>query len=144
MNNRLYIVEGLPCSGKSTTSAYIAELLKKNAAVHYYDEGSGNHPADYEFHAFLPERTAEGFSAENAEIIKSCYNSRLGGYIVPLADFQGALFNHLLKFKIYDFLPWQLEMPVMLEKWREFSENYDREAVYVFNCVFYRIPCAKQ
>ena len=27
MKNRLYIIEGLPCSGKSTTSAFIAEIL---------------------------------------------------------------------------------------------------------------------
>ncbi len=140
MNNRLYIVEGLPCSGKSTTSSYISELLKKNAVVHFYDEGSGNHPADYEFHAFIPERAAEGFSTEDIALIKHCYNSRLGGYIVPLADFQGELFNRLLKYKIYDFLPWQLEMSVMLEKWLNFSENCDKEAVYVFNCVFLQNP----
>ena len=28
MKHRLYIIEGLPCSGKSTTSTFIAELLK--------------------------------------------------------------------------------------------------------------------
>lgn len=29
MKNKLFLIEGLPCSGKSTTSKYIAELLKK-------------------------------------------------------------------------------------------------------------------
>jgi thymidylate kinase len=29
MNHRLYIIEGLPCSGKSTASAFVAELLKQ-------------------------------------------------------------------------------------------------------------------
>ena len=55
MANRLYIIEGLPCSGKSTTSAFVAEILKQKHNVCYVDEGSGNHPADYEFHAFLDE-----------------------------------------------------------------------------------------
>jgi tRNA uridine 5-carbamoylmethylation protein Kti12 len=30
MNHQLYIVEGLPCSGKSETSKYIADILKSN------------------------------------------------------------------------------------------------------------------
>ena len=40
---RLIIVEGLPCSGKSTTARYIAEKL----GYIYVDEGTCNHPADY-------------------------------------------------------------------------------------------------
>ena len=54
MNHRLYIIEGLPCSGKSTTSAFVAELLKAHGKVCYVDEGTGEHPADYEFHALAP------------------------------------------------------------------------------------------
>ena len=54
MHHRLYIIEGLPCSGKSTTSAYVAELLEQQGNVCYVDEGSGDHPADYEFHALAP------------------------------------------------------------------------------------------
>ena len=53
---KLYIVEGLPFSGKSTTSRHIAEALRRRGhPVACWDEGSGNHPADYEFHAFLTE-----------------------------------------------------------------------------------------
>ena len=43
----LIIVEGLPCSGKSTTSKYIADRFNAK----YYDENSGIHPADYEFNS---------------------------------------------------------------------------------------------
>ena len=35
--NRLIIVEGLPCSGKSTVSRYIADRCGER----FYDEGSG-------------------------------------------------------------------------------------------------------
>ena len=46
---RLYIVEGLPCSGKSTTSKHIADLLEKSGKKEcFFDEGSRDHPADYE------------------------------------------------------------------------------------------------
>lgn len=55
--NRLIIVEGLPCSGKSTTSKYIADRI----GALFYDEGSGNHPADYEFHSFIENREISNF-----------------------------------------------------------------------------------
>ena len=55
MRHRLYIVEGLPCSGKSSVSRFIAEALAEEGKVCFVDEGTGNHPADYEFHALSPE-----------------------------------------------------------------------------------------
>ena len=67
MKNRLYIIEGLPCSGKSTTSAFIAEILKEKYNVCYVDEGSGNHPADYEFHSFISENEMLNFSRGKIE-----------------------------------------------------------------------------
>ena len=63
--NRLIIVEGLPCSGKSTTSKYIADRI---GAV-FYDEGSGDHPTDYEFHAFIENREINSFSPEEQLLI---------------------------------------------------------------------------
>lgn len=67
---KLYIVEGLPCSGKSTTSAFIAEELKKKCNVCYVDEGTGNHPADYEFHAFLNNAALQKFNEAEQSSIK--------------------------------------------------------------------------
>ena len=53
---KLYIVEGLPCSGKSTTAKYIADFLEKSGKkVCFFDEGSGQHPADYEYHAYITQ-----------------------------------------------------------------------------------------
>ena len=44
---RLFIVEGLPCSGKSTTAKYMAERLSAmGRRVLCVDEGTGEHPAD--------------------------------------------------------------------------------------------------
>lgn len=138
---RLYIIEGLPCSGKSATSAYVAELLKERAAVRYVDEGSGNHPADYEFHAYLSESTLSAeLSPEEQAMIRRCSEQTSDGFAVPLSHFQGELSDRLLRHKIYDFLPWETEKPVMLEKWRSFVENSDAETVYVFNCVLLQNP----
>ncbi|MBE6880131.1 MAG: hypothetical protein E7490_04755 [Ruminococcaceae bacterium] len=138
--NRLYIIEGLPCSGKSTTSAFVADILKENNKVCYVDEGSGNHPADYEFHAFLTDDDLSEFSDSVQAEILSVSEKTKRGYIAPLSEFQGELFDKLLKFKIYDFLPFETEKPVMLDKWHEFVENCNKDTVYVFNCVLLQNP----
>lgn len=123
MNHRLYIIEGLPCSGKSTTSAFVAELLKQQGIVCFVDEGTGEHPADYEFHALAPA----GMLSEETQI-------------VSLKDYSGELFDRLLQYKIYDFLPWETEMPLMLEKWRQFVREAKDDTIYVFNCVLLQNP----
>ena len=123
MKTRLFIIEGLPCSGKSTTSAFIASYLQKNTKVCFVDEGTGNHPADYEFHALAPV----GLLSDKEEI-------------VALSDFSGEIFDKLLQYKIYDFLPWKKEMPLMLEKWRNFVSTCNKDTIYVFNCVFLQNP----
>ena len=123
MNHRLYIIEGLPCSGKSTTSAFVAELLKAHGKVCYVDEGTGNHPADYEFHALAPA----GMLSEKAQI-------------VSLKDYSSEVFDQLLQYKIYDFLPWETEKPLMLDKWRQLVRDAQEDTVYVFNCVLLQNP----
>lgn len=123
MKHRLFLIEGLPCSGKSTTSDFVASCLSKYAPVSLVDEGTRNHPADYEFHALAPA----GLISDREQI-------------VALSDFSGEMFEKLLQFKIYDFLPWEKEMPLMLEKWRQFTASCDAETVHVFNCVFLQNP----
>ncbi|MBP3656561.1 MAG: hypothetical protein J6K32_07695 [Clostridia bacterium] len=123
MKNQLFIVEGLPCSGKSSTSAFAASLLEGRGDVRFVDEGTGDHPADYEFHALAPA----GLVSDRAEI-------------VPLSRFTGRLLEQLLPYKIYDGLPWEAERPVMLDKWRQFVRACPGSAVYVFNCVLLQNP----
>ena len=108
---KLIIVEGLPCSGKSSTAKYIAEKL----GYSFVDEGTGSHPADYEFHAFLTENDLMTFAPDERGKILSLSERRSGGYIVRLGDFTGKLFEKLLQYKIYDSLPWETEKPVMLD-----------------------------
>ena len=137
---KLYIVEGLPCSGKSTASAFIAEELMNKYNVCYVDEGTGNHPADYEFHAFLSNEDLQNFNKADQADIKLEAEKICDGYIVPISTFCGNLFNKLLQYKIYDFLSWEVEYPVMLDKWRSFVNSAHRETAFVFNCVFLQNP----
>ena len=134
--NRLIIVEGLPCSGKSTTSKYIADSI----GAKFYDEGSGNHPADYEFHSFIKIKELCSFSPEEQVLIKQNAVSKADGYIISLSLFSGELFDKLLQHKIYDFLPWETESPIMLDKWKEFISAVKPNERYVFNCVLLQNP----
>lgn len=139
---KLFIVEGLPCSGKSTTSKYIAEqLLKYGKNVVYIDEETGNHPADYEFHAFVKECELIQFSSELQSKIVDVAEHRLDGYIIPLSNFSGDDLECLINYKIYDFLPWEIEMPLMLDKWNNFvKEAMNDDKIYVFNCILLQNP----
>lgn len=115
--SQLYIVEGLPCSGKSSTARFVADTLKKmGKRVCFVDEGTLNHPADYEFHAFVD------------------------GNIIPLNTIPPDALHTYLPSKIYDGLPWHIEAPLMLDKWRQFVREADADTVYVFNCVLLQNP----
>lgn len=134
---KLIITEGLPCSGKSTTAKYIADTLD----MKFIDEGSGDHPADHEFHAFLSKEQLSELRADEKAAVALCSEQKNGGFIVPLERFSGELFDKLLHYKIYDFLPWETERPLMLDKWQEFTEKAKKSAKgYVFNCVFLQNP----
>ena len=70
---RLYIVEGLPCSGKSTTAKYIADLFGKSGEkVCFFDEGSRKHPADYEYYAYITYEQFKGLEETTQVKIKKC------------------------------------------------------------------------
>lgn len=135
-NHRLILVEGLPCSGKSTTAKYVAGQLN----MQFFDEGSGEHPADYAYHAFVQSSELCNFSGREQEHIRSHSAPGPGGLIIPLSPFSGELLEKLLPYKIYDFLPWEIERPVMLDKWREFVDSATPADGYVFNCVFLQNP----
>ena len=137
---RLYIVEGLPCSGKSTTAAYAARLLEsRGKAVTVIDEGTGEHPADYEFHAFFNSAFTDCPMSLRSEA-KKWAESVPDGWVVPLCHFQEAQLPKLLPHKIYDGLSWLREKPVMLEKWRQFAKSAEENRVYLFNCVLLQNP----
>ena len=123
MKHRLFIVEGLPCSGKSTISSYMASILGRTEKVCFVDEGTGNHPADYEYHALAPAGVVSSSSG-----------------IVSLSQYSGEILNQLFQYKIYDALPWETEMPLMLDKWRRFVQGTDADTIYIFNCVLLQNP----
>lgn len=141
MKHKLFLIEGLPCSGKSTTSQYIAELLKKQEDnVVWIDEGTGAHPADYEFQSYISENTYTKLDLNEKEKIKKVAHRKHSGYIVELNQLEGDLFDKMLQHKIYDFLTWDVEKELMLNKWKEFVDHAESNTIYVFNCCFLQNP----
>lgn len=136
VKNRLFIVEGVPCTGKSTTAEFLEDLLSKlGEKVVYYPEGSGNNPVDYEFHAFITNEELSEFSKVDKNILLKNSKEKLNGYVISLANIMGDLFDKVIRYKIYDMLPWEKEYPVMLEKWQEFSEiASENNNIYVLDC----------
>lgn len=132
---KLFIIEGLPCTGKSTAAKFVSEMT----GGIFVDEGSGKHPADYEFDAFITLDALNGFTEAEKEILLSCSEKHGSGLLVPLEKLSGELFEKAIKYKIYDFLDWETERGIMLDKWREFVSGYG-ERTYVFNCVFLQNP----
>ncbi len=137
----LYLIEGLPCSGKSTTARYVADCLAKagQRAV-YVDEGSGNHPADYELHAYVGRGALASLPERLGERVREQGVAKGDGWLVALSRFSGRELDLLLPFKIYDGLPWEQEMPLMLDKWESFVQKAEKGVGYVFNSVLLQNP----
>lgn len=142
MKNKLFIVEGVPCTGKTSTAEYISKLINENGhKALYFPEGAENHPADYEFHAFIGNEDFKKFSEDEQVALLKSADIMKNGYAISLAGIAGELFDEVIKFKIYDMLEWDKEYPVMLEKWQDFSkEAMDNDSVYVFDCCFLQNP----
>lgn len=142
MKNKLFIIEGLPCTGKSTTSRFVADiLLKEGHTVSYYDEGTLEHPADYEFHAFITSNDLQILSSEEMQHVKNIGVKKNSGLLISLSKVNGELFDKIIPFKIYDCLPWQIEKSIMLNHWAEFAKQvYAEDSIYVFNCCFLQNP----
>lgn len=141
MKHKLFLVEGLPCSGKSTISKYIAQLLKKQGNnVIWIDEGTGNHPADYEFQSYLSEELYRKLREDDKRKIMDASIRRCNGYIVELGQLEGKLLEYMMQFKIYDALAWDIEKEIMLDKWKMFVNQAKPNTIYVFNCCFMQNP----
>ena len=142
MKNKLFIIEGLPCTGKSTISKLVADfLLKQGHAVSYYNEGTLEHPADYEFHAFMTSNDLKILSDDELQEVKNIGVKENSDLVIPLSKIKGELFNKIIPYKIYDCLPWEREKTAMLNHWEEFAKlAYTEDRIYVFNCCFLQNP----
>lgn len=98
MKSRLFIVEGVPCTGKTSTSEFISNILKKlGETVLNFQEGTSDHPADYNFHAYVTNEELDRFSDSEKEILLTDSSKINNGYVTSLSNIKGDLFNVKIK-----------------------------------------------
>lgn len=137
---RLYIFEGVPGSGKTSTAKWLAGRLGESAKL--FLEGDPNHPADYERVACLTEE-------QITQIEKKFPSVREKGeqkgerYFIPYAclyEENKPLFEQLTAYDVYE-LPVEAYMEVALNRWKEFvQEALDRNQVYILECCYLQNP----
>ncbi|MDP5272946.1 hypothetical protein [Chengkuizengella axinellae] len=150
MKTKLIMLEGIPGSGKTTTSQYISELLSEKELYNdLYIEGNINHPADFEGIACLTEnqyREILSKYTEFADIIESISDKGVNNniYEITYMKYKDVIPNSLLRaLEQYDVyhLPNELYCQLLLERWESFSDNAKKESkITIFDCAFLQNP----
>lgn len=142
-NSKLYIVEGIPGSGKTTTATWLAEKLNEQGKnAHLFLEGDPKHPADYESVACLNENQISEIE-KNYPLIRTYAVHKDKWFFIPYTSFSESnpdLHNALQKFDVYE-LSVADYCEVTLMRWQEFAELAEAEdKVYVLECCFLQNP----
>ena len=139
MNRKLILVEGLPGSGKTTTSKLVHQILfKKGFEPKLFVEGDLNHPADFESVACLSEIEYSEIKHQlpDESLVRKEGNDYLISY-GKLKEIPNELLEFLSKRDIYE-LPFERNQELIVNNWRKFAESAD--GVFVFECCFIQNP----
>lgn len=148
MKAKLYLMEGLPGSGKTTTAEALTRLLQKeqiNTRLHI--EGDLNHPADYESVAYLTMDEWIDFQRKYASLDVLRFSEVFNSYVLvsyrqwqSKQDVPEAVLAFLQARDIYE-LPFELYQSMIFKKWEAFvAQALTTDTTYVFECCFLQNP----
>lgn len=143
INSKLYIVEGIPGSGKTTTATWLTKVLSEQGKdTHLFLEGNPEHPADYESVACLNENQLY-IMEKDFPFIRNFAEHKEKWFFIPYASLSESnpdLHKALQKFDVYE-LSVEDFCEVTLLRWQEFAELAEAEdKVYVLECCFLQNP----
>jgi hypothetical protein len=137
---KLYIFEGVPGSGKTSSAKWLASRLGDKAKL--FLEGDPQHPADYESVACLTEEQVKDFEREYPSIREMLIGKGERYFIsyMGLYEEDKELFDRVKAFDVYE-LPVEDYLEVALERWKEFVQQaWSKDDVYILECCYLQNP----
>lgn len=141
--HRLYLVEGIPGSGKTTMSRLLYEALRdEGVKVEHFNEGD-SHPADLSWQSILKEQEYETLLSKYPEYEKKLKNTTVledglafTAYTSLDINRNTELYKYLEGHEIYS-IDADLETfkQAHLTRWKKFVSHADSDTVYIFECV---------
>ncbi len=128
--------------GKSEAAEYILDCLNRcGEKAEWYEENDCEHPADYTFHAYIRSDQLKKLDQEERMQLYNEGMEVLSGLVIPLTKISVSLFEKILPYKIYDRLDWEMEKPVMLDRWLQFSQMARAiNQIFIFEGAFFQNP----
>ncbi|WP_058703538.1 hypothetical protein [Exiguobacterium indicum] len=148
MSTKIYLIEGLPGSGKTTTAEALTRLLQEQQTdTHLHIEGDLNHPADYESIAYLTLSEWTDFQSKYASLDVLRFAEMFNDYVLvsyrqwqSKQDVPEAALTFLQARDIYE-LPFELYQSLIFKKWEAFvTQALTTDTTYVFECCFLQNP----
>lgn len=141
--NKLVLFEGIPGSGKTTTSKlYYELLLEKGCKVKHFSEGD-LHPVDLSWQSVLSIKEyndlLRGFSEFKDVLCSNTAiedNYAITAYTKLNISRESELYKYLDSHEVYNTsADLKAFKSVHLSRWKKFIETIDENTIYIFECV---------
>jgi len=136
-------IEGLPGSGKTTFAQKINEILvKKGYKTKLFNEGD-LHPIDLAWCSITTkevfDKLISGYPDKLEEILSKTVvknDKYITAYTKVRFDKKTDYYDVFSKYEIYREDDFELFKNAHMELWNEFSRTYDKESIYIFECIY--------